>query len=107
MFHASVEAGRALDTAPVSEIKQRIRERMSREEELLLDPQFFVALRSRYSGLTRVEANLKRGKCHNELLRFRFDVSLHFGPVPPSIPPRSNGTTGAPMTFRSRSCVRS
>ncbi|HUC10576.1 MAG TPA: amino acid adenylation domain-containing protein [Stellaceae bacterium] len=81
MFHASVEAYRASDTSPVSGIRQRIHERMSREEELLLDPQFFFALKSRYPGLTHTEANLKRGKHCNELLRFRFDATLHFDPT--------------------------
>ncbi|HUN44157.1 MAG TPA: amino acid adenylation domain-containing protein [Acetobacteraceae bacterium] len=78
-FQASVEAFRAPDTRSVEEIRRAVRERMSREEELLLDPQLFLALQSRYPGLTDAAVALKRGWHRNEMLRFRFDVTLHFG----------------------------
>src|SRR5208337_646193 len=79
MFHTSLELYRASDTSPVSEIRRRIAERMAREEELLLDPRFFFALKARYPNLTQVTNELKRGRSRNELTRFRFDVALHFG----------------------------
>ena len=79
LFHTSVETFRASDTSTAADIRHAIRGRMSREEELLLDPQFFFALQSRYPGLTSTAVDLKRGRHNNELLLFRFDVTLHFG----------------------------
>jgi amino acid adenylation domain-containing protein len=79
LFHSSVELHRAADASPVSELRQRVRERIAREEELLLDRRFFFQLKSRYPGLTEVETSLKRGHHRNEMLRFRYDATLHFG----------------------------
>jgi amino acid adenylation domain-containing protein len=79
LFHSAVELHRAADDSPVPEIQQRIRERLLREEELLLDRRFFFQLKSRYPGLSHVETSLKRGHHRNEMLQFRFDATLHFG----------------------------
>ncbi|XXX82738.1 amino acid adenylation domain-containing protein [Sorangium sp. So ce134] len=48
----------------------------SREEELVIDPALFVALRSAFERVTSVKLLLKRGAHDNELVRFRFDLVI-------------------------------
>ncbi|MEU7382804.1 amino acid adenylation domain-containing protein [Streptomyces sp. NPDC042207] len=53
------------------------------EKELLVDPDYFTALHDRVDGLGAVTVQLKRGHHHNELTRYRYDVTLHKQPVAP------------------------
>ena len=50
---------------------------MAEEQELLLDPALFEAVRARMPRLGRVEVQVKRGEYDNEVSRFRYDVVLH------------------------------
>jgi amino acid adenylation domain-containing protein/thioester reductase-like protein len=52
---------------------------VNQEEELLVDPAFFTALRHHIPRIGRVEVHLRRGRHLNELTRFRYDVVLHIG----------------------------
>jgi amino acid adenylation domain-containing protein len=76
-FHASVELFRAPDDLPAARLRERVRRGMAEEQELLLDPAFFEALRGRIPRLRRVEVQAKRGGHDNEVSRFRYDVVLH------------------------------
>jgi amino acid adenylation domain-containing protein len=76
-FHASVELHRAPDTLSTEQLRQRVRHRLEKENELVIDPKFFLELGHRVPGVTRVEVRLKRGRAHNELTNFRYDVFLH------------------------------
>jgi amino acid adenylation domain-containing protein len=80
-FHGSVEASRASNALLLADLKTRVQQQISQEKELLLDPQFFFAMQTRYPSLSHVEVLLKRGHHNNELLRFRYDAVLHFGPT--------------------------
>jgi amino acid adenylation domain-containing protein len=77
VFHTSVQMYGAMPTTPLPHIKLSALRRKEREEELVIDPGFFFALKRRLPRLGRVEVRLKRGRCHNELTRFRYDVLLH------------------------------
>ena len=68
-FHASVVAETADPSTPVARLQGRFERRLQEERELVLDPAFFAG----------AEVLLKRGRHHNELTRFRFDVLLHAG----------------------------
>src|SRR6185436_20432117 len=46
------------------------------ERELVLDPRFFHALARRYPAIAGVGVQVKRGRYHNELTRFRYDAVL-------------------------------
>ncbi len=70
-FHASVAAATGLDR------------RTADEQELVLDPGFFADV----PGVSHVEVLLKRGRHHNELTRFRYDVLLHVGGAAPAVAP--------------------
>ena len=78
-FHTSVQLYQAPATLPVSQLKQRISDRLSREQRLIIDPQFFIALKDHLPQISHVEIQLKRGQYQNELTRFRYDVVLHLG----------------------------
>jgi acyl carrier protein len=79
-LHAAVELAHAPDALPVDELRRRVARRRDDEEELVLDPRFFAALRARVPRLAAVEVLLKRGVHHNELTRHRYDVVLRVGP---------------------------
>ncbi|MFS8070614.1 MAG: beta-ketoacyl synthase N-terminal-like domain-containing protein, partial [Byssovorax sp.] len=76
-LHTSVELHRAPSALRPDELRERIAKAMQHEEELLLDPAFFMALRTELPRISHVEVLPKRGKHHNELTRFRYHVLLH------------------------------
>ena len=59
------------------ELRARIRKIVQREEELLIDPEFFAALWGSLPRISNVAVSPKLGKAHNELTRFRYDVILY------------------------------
>ncbi|MDB6123508.1 MAG: non-ribosomal peptide synthase-like protein, partial [Pedosphaera sp.] len=78
-FHASVEMHQAIGEVTRTQFKQRVQARLSKEEELLIDPAFFQTLKEYVPQIGRVEIRLKDGRFHNEITRFRYDVILHVG----------------------------
>ncbi|HKP82175.1 MAG TPA: amino acid adenylation domain-containing protein [Pyrinomonadaceae bacterium] len=78
-LHASVEQHKA-GTASTPE---QLRRRIEQEEELLIDPAFFTALKQHLPHISHVEVEPKRGRYHNELTRFRYQVMLHVGAFAP------------------------
>jgi amino acid adenylation domain-containing protein len=83
-FHTSVQMYQSPDTMSCSQLRQRIRSKIRQEGELLIDPAFFLALQQGNPAISRVEIQLKRGRAHNELTLFRYDVILHIGSSPVS-----------------------
>ena len=79
-YATSVEVFQAPASLSRQELWQRVQRRVQTEEELLLDPQFFLALSQRFPQVGAVQVQLKRGRAHNELTRFRYDALLHIGP---------------------------
>ena len=76
VFRASVELHRApTDLAP-GDLRSNVRKRLDEEEELLLDPCFFFALQQRLPDISHVRIEPKRGRFHNELTRYRYEVTL-------------------------------
>ncbi|HEY1353581.1 MAG TPA: amino acid adenylation domain-containing protein [Ktedonobacteraceae bacterium] len=75
-FQASVELAQAPAELSSQHLRQRIRQRAEREEELLLHPAFFQALRQRYPQISEVRVEVKRGEARNEMTLFRYDVTL-------------------------------
>ncbi|WP_190200240.1 non-ribosomal peptide synthetase, partial [Streptomyces djakartensis] len=63
------------------------------ERELLVDPDFFPALAGVVPEVGAVDIRLKRGRYHNELSRYRYDVVLHRTPL--ASPPRPFGDAPA------------
>jgi amino acid adenylation domain-containing protein len=80
-FRTAVEFDAAGDAAPLAEVRQRARRIVHEEEELVADPDFFLALAEGIPRIGRVDVRVKRGAHHNELTRHRYDVVLHVGPA--------------------------
>ncbi len=78
-YHTSVQLHQAPDSLSNEQLQQRVRSRLAQEEELVIDPAFFLALKQHLPQINDVEIQLKRGVHHNELTRFRYDVVLHIG----------------------------
>ena len=76
-YHASVQYHQATGSTLVADLRQRIENGVANEEELTVSPALFEALRGIAPRLSHVQTLLKRGRQHNELTRFRYDVVLH------------------------------
>ncbi|WP_414945573.1 amino acid adenylation domain-containing protein, partial [Amycolatopsis sp. cmx-11-32] len=68
------------DTA-AAELRRAIEHDMLMEKELLLDPDFFAAFGQAVPGIDAVDLRIKRGRWHNELNRYRYDVFLRKAPA--------------------------
>jgi SAM-dependent methyltransferase/acyl carrier protein len=75
-LHTSIELHRAPASLPIARLRQRVQKHMSQEEELVVDPNFFIALKQHLPQISSVHIQPKRGRHHNELTRFRYDVIL-------------------------------
>lgn len=75
-FHVSVELEQAPDSLSAGELRRRVDRRRQRDNELVLAPDFFHALQQHIPAIGQVDILLKRGRHHNELTRFRYDVVL-------------------------------
>ena len=78
-FHASVEMSRASAGVSREEIRERVARRVRQEQELVVAPGVFEALRAQRRDIAGVEVQLKRGWDSNELTRFRYDVVMEVG----------------------------
>jgi len=78
-FHTSVVLAKADDSLPPEELQQLVRKRVADEEELILDPAFFAALKEHLPRVSHVEILPKRARVQNEMTRFRYQVVIHVG----------------------------
>ncbi|WP_431936062.1 amino acid adenylation domain-containing protein [Micromonospora sp. RP3T] len=75
----AVELFRAADDVPADEVLHRVRARLARESELLVDPRFFTRLAAELPRLRDAAAAPRRGRLDSEMTRFRYDVVLRVG----------------------------
>lgn len=59
-----------------------MQEQLVEENELVVAPAFFTALKQHLPKISHVEVLPKRGRHDNELTKFRYDVILHLGTTP-------------------------
>ncbi|MFF0627215.1 amino acid adenylation domain-containing protein [Streptomyces sp. NPDC004296] len=78
-FHTDVELSRATAKLPVGRLRGRIARQARQEQELLVHPAFFTALREERPSLSGIDVQLRRGRHDNELTRYRYDAVLHVG----------------------------
>jgi acyl carrier protein len=76
-FHAAVQLERSEARDDAASLRQTVDHAVSDEKELLASPTFFAGLQDRLSDINAVDIRIKRGKHHNELTRYRYDVTLH------------------------------
>jgi amino acid adenylation domain-containing protein len=86
-LHTSIHLSQASPDLSFTELKERVQRSVNQEEELLIDSRFFELLKERIPAISHVEVKLKRGRRHNELTRFRYDVLLRVGHDPMQPPP--------------------
>ncbi|MDH2423774.1 non-ribosomal peptide synthetase [Sphaerisporangium sp. TRM90804] len=77
---SAVHAGRVRGEGDADRVRRAVEQAVVLEKELLVDPEFFTALRGVIPGLAAVDVRLKRGAGQNELTRHRYEVMLHKGP---------------------------
>jgi ubiquinone/menaquinone biosynthesis C-methylase UbiE/acyl carrier protein len=84
-FHAEIELQKEEAGASSAAALGAVQRRMEEEQELILHPHYFAALRERLPRVQDVRIQLKRGRAHNELARYRYDVVLRLdrGPAAP------------------------
>ena len=75
-FHASVELHKAAPQLTLSELRRRVEDRLATENELVIDPRFFEAVRRDLPDILNIAVMPKRGGYDNELSRFRYDAIL-------------------------------
>lgn len=86
-YYASIQFYKTEPSVTRLELERRIRQQMLLEQELLIDPAFFLALPDHFPRVSAVEILPKRGAVHNELTRFRYDVMIHTDPKAGSVIP--------------------
>lgn len=74
--HTSVQLFQAEDHCDKEELNRRIQSAIEREEELLIHPRFFSALRCLEPRIQSISLRLKPGFAHNEMTCFRYDVVI-------------------------------
>ena len=88
-FHASVQLHRALPSGRCDRLRGLVRSRVAEEEELVVAPAYFRALRAQIPSLTNAAVLLKRDTGANELAKFRYDVIVRAGDEPVAAPARA------------------
>ena len=78
-YHAAVQLSQAESDRTIEEWQRMVHQSLAAEEELVIDPGFFIALQTRFPQIGWVEIQPKRGYAQNELTQFRYDVTLHVG----------------------------
>ncbi len=78
-FHTAIKFYRASDSLTIDQLRQQVKNAVNQEEELALEPDFFLALKQHLPQIKHVQIQLKPGDYQNELTKFRYDVILHVG----------------------------
>jgi amino acid adenylation domain-containing protein/non-ribosomal peptide synthase protein (TIGR01720 family) len=81
-YHASVEVANASAALSAAQLADRVMHRTNQEQELVIDPAFFLALQREEPRIANVRIEPKRGCARNELTKFRCDVTLLIDPAP-------------------------
>nr|WP_277816028.1 non-ribosomal peptide synthetase/type I polyketide synthase [Streptomyces graminilatus] len=106
-FHTEVELARAEPGLSVDRLRTRAEQRVAQEQELALDPEFFLAVSREIPGISGVDVLLKRGDFHNELTRYRYDVVLRTveAPAPETGPATTDDARVEPLRLSGATSV--
>ncbi|WP_052707349.1 non-ribosomal peptide synthetase [Streptomyces rubellomurinus] len=63
-------------TQSTAGLRRAVEQGVLMEKELMVDPEYFPALRASRGGIGDIDIRIKRGQYHNELTRHRYDVVL-------------------------------
>lgn len=76
-FHTSVQLHQAPPSLSSVQLQQHVQQCITQEQELVIDPEFFLALKQHIPQISHVQIQPKRGYHYNELTKFRYDVTLY------------------------------
>lgn len=76
-FHTSVLCYQSPPSLTKEQLRQQVQKRVLQEQELTIDPAFFLLLQKELPRIHHVEILPKRGIYQNEMTCFRYDVILH------------------------------
>ena len=79
VYHSSVALFKASKETSLQQLRKQVRMRETQEEELCVDPEFFLKIGEEFPEVNNVEVLLKEGNSSNELTKFRYDVIFHLG----------------------------
>ncbi|MFG2285699.1 amino acid adenylation domain-containing protein [Streptomyces sp. NPDC048595] len=80
-LRTAAELNRCGEHADPPLVRGLVEQSVLSEEELLVDPDYFVALAADLDELAGADLQIKRAHHHNELSRHRYDVVLHKRPA--------------------------
>ncbi|HEY9604551.1 MAG TPA: amino acid adenylation domain-containing protein [Allocoleopsis sp.] len=78
-FHTWVQFNQADAAMERSQLRQQVERSQFEEPELAIAPEFFYALRDKFPQIRQVKIRLSRGRNHNEMTQFRYNVLLQLG----------------------------
>ncbi len=79
VFHTGVELAQAKDETSLKDLQRRVRRRSEKESELLIAPAFFNVIHECIPAISRATVSLKRGRHHDEVTHYRYDVVIEVG----------------------------
>jgi SAM-dependent methyltransferase len=86
--HVHDQLQRSPDDMPIDQVKRLVDTRVLNEDELVVDPELFLAWKASHPRVSRVEFHQRRGKILNETTRFHYDVFIYVEsePAPQDVP---------------------
>jgi amino acid adenylation domain-containing protein len=84
-FHTSVQLAQVGADTPAGGLRERIDQAVARDNELVLHPILFGALRERFPAVSHAEVWLKRGAAGDEMTGYRYDALVFTGELPPAV----------------------
>jgi amino acid adenylation domain-containing protein/thioester reductase-like protein len=76
----AIQLHRAGEGADAATVRRGVDHALALEKDLLLYPEFFVALAGQIEAIAAADIRLKPGRYHNEFTRYRYDVVLRKRP---------------------------
>jgi SAM-dependent methyltransferase len=83
LLATAVQLHRADASTEAATLHRAVERAVRVEKELLVAPEFFAVLGTRITDIGGVDIRMKRGRHHNELTRYRYDVTLYKQPIIP------------------------
>ena len=78
-YQTSVALYKSPDSLPKTQLRHLVQQRLVQEEELVIDPNFYIALKKRFPRISHIQIQPRPGRYQNELTKFRFDATIHIG----------------------------
>ncbi|MFY9557037.1 MAG: AMP-binding protein, partial [Blastocatellia bacterium] len=78
-FHTSVQLFQAEPSLTVAQLRHVVQKHLAQEKELLIHPEFFVAIKQQIPAINQVQIQLKGGWSLNEVTKFHYDVIMETG----------------------------